>query len=139
MQMQKITGKIGVITGASSGIGEAAARFLVEEGMDVFLAARRKARIDALAEELGPKAIAIQTDVSNPEQVRNLFAKVKERFGGLDLLLNNAGLGISGQFEDSEPKDWSTMIDVNLFGVLNCTQAAIALMKGRTGAMISSV
>ena len=139
MQMQNLTGKIAVITGASSGIGEAAARSLVAEGMNVFLAARRKSRIDALAEELGPKAIAIQTDVRSPEQVRNLFAKVKERFGGLDLLFNNAGLGIFGPFADSEPEDWRTMIDVNLFGLLNCTQAAIALMKGRTGAMISSV
>ncbi|KPJ77854.1 MAG: oxidoreductase [Deltaproteobacteria bacterium SG8_13] len=139
MQMQNLTGKIALITGASSGIGEAAARLLVEEGMNVFLAARRKSRIEALAEELGQKAIAIQTDVSNPEQVRNLFAKVKEQFGGLDLLFNNAGVGIFGQFADSEPDDWVTMIDVNLFGVLNCTKAAIALMKGRTGAMISSV
>jgi len=139
MQMQNLTGKIALITGASSGIGEAAARLLVEEGMNVFLAARRKSRIEALAEELGQKAIAIQTDVSNPEQVRSLFAKVKEQFGGLDLLFNNAGVGIFGQFADSEPDDWVTMIDVNLFGVLNCTKAAIALMKGRTGAMISSV
>lgn len=137
--MQNLTEKIAVITGASSGIGEAAARLLVEEGMNVFLAARRKSRIDALAEELGPKAIAIQTDVSSPEQVRYLFANVKERFGGLDLLFNNAGLGIYGPFADSEPGDWRTMVDVNLLGVLNCTHAAIALMKGRTGAMISSV
>ena len=139
MQMQDLTGKIAVITGASSGIGEAAARLLVEEGMNVFLAARRKARIDALAEALGPKAIAIKTDVSHPEQVRNLFARVKERFGGLDLLFNNAGLGVFDPFADSAPEDWRTMIDVNLTGVLNCTQAAIALMKGRAGAMVSTV
>ena len=139
MQMQNLTGKIAVITGASSGIGEAAARLLVDEGVNVILAARRKLRIDALAEELGPKAIPIQTDVSNPEQVRNLFAQVKKQFGGLDLLFNNAGLGIFGPFADSKPEDWRTMIDANLFGVLNCTQAAIPLMKGRTGAMISSV
>ena len=107
--------------------------------MNVFLAARRTTRIDALAEELGPKAIAIKTDVSHPEQVRNLFGRVKERFGCLDLLFNNAGLGIFGSFADSAPEDWRAMIDVNLIGVLNCTQAAVALMKGRAGAMISTV
>ena len=139
MKMQNLTDKIAVITGASSGIGEAAARLLVEEGMNVVIAARRKSRIDALAEELGPKAIAIQTDVRNPEQVSNLFAQVKARFGGLDLLFNNAGLGFFGKFADSDPEDWRMMIDVNLLGVLYCTQAAIPLMQGRTGAMISSV
>jgi NADP-dependent 3-hydroxy acid dehydrogenase YdfG len=139
MQMQNLSGKIGVVSGASSGIGEATARLLAEEGMNVILAARRKARIDALAEELGPKAIAIQTDVSNPKHTRNLFKQVKERFGGLDLLFNNAGLGFFDRFADSDPEEWRTMIDVNILGVLNCTQAAIPLMKGRTGAMISSV
>jgi NADP-dependent 3-hydroxy acid dehydrogenase YdfG len=139
MQMQNLTGKVAVITGASSGIGEAASRLLVDEGVHVILAARRKERIDALAEELGQKATAIQSDVSNLEQVRNLFAQVKEQFGGLDLLFNNAGLAIFGLFADSDPEDWRTMIDVNLFGLLSCTQAAIPLMKGRTGAMISSV
>jgi NADP-dependent 3-hydroxy acid dehydrogenase YdfG len=63
MQMENLTGKIAVVTGASSGIGEAAARLLVKEGMNVFLVARRKSRIDALARELGPKAVPIQTDV----------------------------------------------------------------------------
>ena len=139
MQMQNLSGKTAVITGASSGIGEAAARLLVEKGMNVFLVARRKSRIDELSQALGPKAIAVQTDVGNREQVCSLFAMVKERFGALDLLFNNAGVGIFGQFAKSEPEDWRTMIDVNLFGVLNCTQAAIPLMQGRTGAMISSV
>ena len=139
MKIQNLTDKVAVITGASSGIGDATARLLVEEGVDVVLAARRKSRIDALAEELGPKAVSIQTDVGDPEQVENLFELVKERFGGLDLLFNNAGVGIFGPFANSEPEDWRTVIDANLYGVLNCTQAAIPLMKGRTGAMISTV
>ena len=139
MQIQNLAGKIAVITGASSGIGEAAARLLVDEGVNVFLAARRKERIDALAEELGTNAIAVQTDISKPEEVRSLFELVKERFGGLDLLCNNAGMGIFSQFADSKPEDWKTQIDVNLYGVLYCTHAAIPLMKGRPGAMISSV
>ena len=139
MKMQNLTGKVAVITGASSGIGEAAARLLVQEGVHVVLAARRRERLDSLASELGDAASIIETDVGNRTQVKTLFDQVRERFGGLDLLFNNAGLGINARFETSDPDDWRQMIDVNLYGVLNCTQAAIPLMRGRPGAMISSV
>jgi NADP-dependent 3-hydroxy acid dehydrogenase YdfG len=139
MKMQDLTGKIAVITGASSGIGEATARLLVEEGVQVVLAARRKERMDALVEELGDKAIAVTCDVGDMVEVTALFDTVRERFGGLDLLFNNAGMGINGPFADTGPADWKTQIDANLYGVLNCTHAAIPLMRGRAGAMISSV
>jgi NADP-dependent 3-hydroxy acid dehydrogenase YdfG len=139
MKMQDLTGKVAVITGASSGIGEATARLLVEEGVQVVLAARRKERMDALVEELGNGAIAVACDVGDMASVTALFETVRERFGGLDLLFNNAGMGVNGPFADSRPEDWKTQIDVNLYGVLNCTQAAIPLMRGRAGAMISSV
>ena len=139
MKMQNLTGKIAVITGASSGIGEATARLLVEEGVHVVLAARRIERLAELAVELGDSATVIQTDVADPAQVTALFATVKERFGGVDLLFNNAGLGISDLFETSKPEDWKQMIDANLYGVLYCTQAAIPLLRGRDGAMICSV
>ncbi|MGI4858824.1 MAG: SDR family oxidoreductase [Janthinobacterium lividum] len=139
MKMQDLTGKIAVITGASSGIGDAAARLLVEEGVHVVLAARRRDRLDALAADLGSAASVIETDVADPRQVQALFATVRERFGGLDLLFNNAGLGINARFENSDPADWKQMIDANLYGVLHCTQAAIPLLRGRNGAMICSV
>ena len=139
MLMQDLTGKVAVITGASSGIGEAAARLLVEEGVSVVLAARRKERIEALAEELGEKAIAFAADVGDHQQVEALFRQVRERFGGLDLLFNNAGMGINGPFADTRPEDWKTQIDANLYGVFNCTHSAIPLLRGRVGAMISSV
>lgn len=139
MQMEDLNGRVAVITGASSGIGEAAAKLLVEEGVRVVLAARRKDRLDKLVETLGDQAVAIETDVGDFAQVRALFDQVKERFGGVDLLFNNAGLGINGRFADTRPEDWKTQIDANLYGVLNCTHAAIPLMKGRTGAMISTV
>jgi NADP-dependent 3-hydroxy acid dehydrogenase YdfG len=77
--------------------------------------------------------------VTDPSQVAALFAEVRERFGGLDLLSNNAGLGVFGSFEESKPEDWHTMIDTNLIGILACTQVAIPLMRGRPGAMIASV
>ena len=139
MKMQDLTGKVAVITGASSGIGEATARLLVAEGVRVVLVARRRERIDALAAELGDAALALVADVADATAVAALFATVERRFGGLDLLFNNAGLGVNARFDASDPADWKRMIDVNLYGVLHCTHAAIPLMRGRAGAMISSV
>lgn len=139
MEMQNLSGKVAVITGASSGIGDAAARLLVSEGVNVILVARREDRITALAEELGSLATAYPADVADEHQVAALFAMVQSRFGGLDLLFNNAGVGINGLFESSSSQDWKTQIDANLYGVLNCTHAAIPLMQARKGAMISTV
>lgn len=139
MKMQDLTGKVAVVTGASSGIGEATARRLVAEGVCVILVARRYDRVVALAEELGGNAIAIAADVTDAVQVAALFSHVLERFGGLDLLFNNAGLGVFASFTDSKPDDWRLMIETNLLGVLTCTRAAIPLMHDRPGAMIASV
>jgi len=139
MKMQDLTGKVAVITGASSGIGEATARLLVSEGVRVVLVARRRERIAALVGDLGDAAVALTADVGDAATVASVFAEVERRFGGLDLLFNNAGLGVNARFEASDPADWKRMIDVNLYGVLHCTQAAIPLMRGRAGAMISSV
>jgi NADP-dependent 3-hydroxy acid dehydrogenase YdfG len=139
MKMEDLSGKVAVITGASSGIGGAAAKLLADEGVQVVLVARREDRIKALAEEIGDQAIAVTADVGNPENVARLFDTVRDRFGGLDLLFNNAGVGINNIFADSKPEDWKTQIDANLYGVLYCTHAAIPLMQGRSGAMISSV
>jgi NADP-dependent 3-hydroxy acid dehydrogenase YdfG len=139
MKMEDLTGKVAVVTGASSGIGEAAARLLVAEGVHVILSARRRERIEVLAEELGHKATAVIADVVDVDQVHALFEEIRARFGGLDLLFNNAGLGVFGLFTGSAPEDWRRMIDTNIYGMLNCTRAAIPLMKGRRGAMISSV
>jgi NADP-dependent 3-hydroxy acid dehydrogenase YdfG len=139
MKMQNLTGKVAVITGASSGIGEATARLLVAEGAHVVLAARRGERIEALAKELGGQARAVVVDVSDINQVRALFSLVLETFGGVDLLLNNAGLGFNAAFVDSTPDEWRRMLDTNVMGLLNCTHAAIPMMKGRPGAMIASI
>ena len=139
MKMQDLNGKVAVVTGASSGIGPAAARLLASEGVHVVLAARREDKIRALAAEIGHQALAVPTDVGDPAQVAKLFATVKERFGGLDLLFNNAGVGYNAKFEVSKPEEWKKTIDANLYGVLYCTQAAIPLLRGRAGAMISTV
>jgi NADP-dependent 3-hydroxy acid dehydrogenase YdfG len=138
-KMEDLTGKVAVVTGASSGIGEAAARLLAAEGVHVFLSSRRRERIEALAEELGDKATAVIADVADVDQMQVLFDEIRARFGGPDLLFNNPGLGVFSPFTASAPEDWRRMIDANIYGVLNCTRAAIPLMKGRPGAMISTV
>lgn len=139
MKMQDLSGKVAVVTGASSGIGEAATRLLVAEGVHVVMVARRVERLQALLTELGEAVSFIAADVADAAQVAALFSQVKQRFGGLDLLFNNAGMGIHSKFETSDPADWKTMIDVNLYGVLHCTQAALPLLRGRPGAMMCSV
>jgi NADP-dependent 3-hydroxy acid dehydrogenase YdfG len=139
MKLTDVKNKIAVITGASSGIGEATARLLVAEGMHTILVARRKDKLDSLAEELGQLAIPFQADVTSQSDMAAVYDYVRTTFGGLDLLINNAGLGIYGEFASSKPQDWATQINANLVGVLNCTHAAIPLMAGREGAMISTV
>ena len=103
------------------------------------LVARRADLIDKLAAELSESTLSFAADVGDAAQVTDIFEQVGARFGGIDLLFNNAGVGISDRFEKSDPSDWKQMIDVNLYRVLNCTQAAIPLLRGRPGAMISSV
>ena len=139
MKIRDLSGQIAVITGASSGIGAAAARALVAEGMQVVLAARSASKLEALAGELGERALAVPTDVGDEAQVRRLFDAVKDRFGGLDLLFNNAGVGYHGPLEHGKTAEWKATIDANLWGVLFCTRAAIPLMRGRKGAMINTV
>ena len=139
LRMRDIRGQVALITGASSGIGAAAARALHAEGMHVVLAARSRERIEALAAELGERALAVPTDVGDASQVQALFDVVRQRFGGLDLLFNNAGVGYHGPFEHGKVEEWKSTIDANLWGVLYCTRAAIALLRGRPGAMISTV
>ncbi|MHB1565546.1 MAG: SDR family oxidoreductase [Acidiferrobacter sp.] len=139
MKLQDLAGKVALVTGASSGIGAAAARLLTTEGVHVILAARNREALDHLAEELGPTAAAVVTDVGDPKQVTRLFGLIQQRWGGLDLLFNNAGVGYHSPFVDSDPAQWRLTIDANLYGVLYCTKSAIPLLRGRPGAMISSV
>lgn len=139
MRMQDIRGKIAVVTGASSGIGEAAARLLHQEGLEVVVCARRADRLAALVGELKERIYPVTADVGDSRQVAALFAEVRKRFHGLDLLFNNAGVGFHAPFADSQPDEWRQTIDANLYGVLNCTHAAIPLLRNRPGAMISTV
>jgi NADP-dependent 3-hydroxy acid dehydrogenase YdfG len=116
-----IEGKVVVITGASSGLGEATARHLSAQGASVVLGARRQDRVQALARELtgsGGKAIAVTTDVTDREQVRKLVDAAVQAQGRIDVMINNAGLMPHSPLERGKVDDWDRMIDVNLKGVL---------------------
>ena len=123
-----LAGKVAVVTGASSGIGEATARLLAKEGCNVALAARREDRLNALAAVLGEGTLAAPTDVSDPAACATLVGRTVERFGSLDILINNAGLGLYGSIADGDPEDWRKMFDVNVLGVLYTTRAAVRQM-----------
>jgi NAD(P)-dependent dehydrogenase (short-subunit alcohol dehydrogenase family) len=129
-------GKVALVTGAGSGIGRASALALLKEGYSVVLAGRRP---DALEQTLvaagsdARRALTVPTDVSDPTGVRRLFERVKETFGRLDVLFNNAGSGAPAvPLEDLTFEQWRRVIDVNLTGAFLCTQAAFRLMKEQT-------
>lgn len=132
MNNENIAGKVVVITGASSGLGKATARLLSSEGAAVVVAARRVDRIEALAEELneqGGKALAVPTNVTDRQQVKDLVDKAVEAYGRIDVMLNNAGLMPLAPLEKLKTDEWDQMIDVNLKGVLNGIAAALPYMQ----------
>lgn len=136
-----IKDKVVVITGASSGLGEAAARLLSDGGASVVLGARRAERIEALAQELterGGKALALATDVTQRPQVQALVDAAVNEFGRLDVLINNAGLMPSSLLERLRVEDWDRMIDVNLKGVLYGVAAALPhMIAAKSGHIIN--
>jgi NAD(P)-dependent dehydrogenase (short-subunit alcohol dehydrogenase family) len=118
--------RVALITGAGSGIGRAVARALIADGWAVALAGRRA---DALR-ETAPDALAVPTDVTRPESVEALFAAVDERYGRLDLLVNNAGVGGPvAPVDEVDPADWQAVVDTNLTGAFLCARAAFARFK----------
>jgi NADP-dependent 3-hydroxy acid dehydrogenase YdfG len=123
-----LAGKAAIVTGASSGIGAATARLLAKEGCNVVLAARREGRLNALAAELGEGTLAAPADVTDPAACAALVTRTVERFGSLDVLINNAGLGLYGSIAEGNPEDWRKMFDVNVLGVLYTTRAAVRQM-----------
>jgi len=127
-----IEGKIVVITGASSGLGEATARHLSQQGATVVLGARRRERIEALAQELAgstKKAMAVQTDVTQSDQVQRLVDAAVTTYGRIDVMINNAGLMPHSPLERLKIADWDRMIDVNIKGVLYGIAAALPYMQ----------
>ena len=137
-----IAGKVVVITGASSGLGEATARLLSAEGASVVLGARRGDRLQSLAKELtgkGGKALALTTDVTDRGQVKKLVDAAIEAFRRIDVMINNAGLMPQSPLERLKVDEWERMIDVNIKGVLYGIAAALPYMKERKAGHIINV
>ncbi len=135
MESMAKNGKIALVTGAGSGIGRAAALALQGAGYSVVLAGRRAEELDrtaSMASADGGDTLAVPTDVSQPDAVKALFAKTRERFGRLDLLFNNAGINVPAiPMEDLTWEQWSSVVGVNLTGPFLCAQEAIRLMKSQ--------
>jgi NADP-dependent 3-hydroxy acid dehydrogenase YdfG len=130
--MAKLDGKVTVITGASSGIGEATAEALAAEGASVVVAARRENRLSDLVERIngnGGKAVSVECDVTDEEQAHALMRQAKDELGRVDILVNNAGVMQLSKIEKGLSDEWRRMVEVNVLGLLYVTDAAVQVMK----------
>jgi NADP-dependent 3-hydroxy acid dehydrogenase YdfG len=137
-----LDGCVAVVTGASSGIGEATAEALAREGATVAVAARRLDRLEELAKRIsdeGGRAETFEVDVADEDQARGLILDSEEKLGGLDILVNNAGLMLLGPVQGADTEEWRRMVDVNCLGLLYCTHAALPVMQQRGGGHIVNV
>lgn len=139
----KLDGKTALVTGASSGIGEATALALAAEGAKVAIAARRADRLETLAARIRDggtgQAFPIEADVSDEDQARNMVVTANEQLGGLDILVNNAGVMLLGLIGGADTEDWRRMMNTNVLGLMYATHAALPIMKARGSGHIVNV
>ena len=130
--MQRWNGKVALVTGASAGIGAAVARELAEAGMRVAVCARRMDRLEELAKTLPhAEVLPLVVDLRDPIQISAAFDRVREHFGGVDVLVNNAGLGHSAPLVSGDTEEWREMLEVNVLALCVCTREAVAQMRQR--------
>lgn len=125
---ERLDGRVALVSGASSGIGAATARALAEQGAAVALGARRTDRLEELADEIraaGGTALPIELDVSDLDSCRQAVERTRSELDGLDLLVNNAGIGTLGPVLGADPADWRKTVEINLLGVMFLTHAVI--------------
>jgi NADP-dependent 3-hydroxy acid dehydrogenase YdfG len=134
-----LEGRVAVVTGASSGIGEATVRAMSGAGASVALGARRADRLQTIADSIDGPTLVREVDVSDEEQARAFIEAAKGEFGGLHILVNNAGLMLLGPVADADTEGWRRMIAVNLLGLLYCTHAALPLMEASGGGDVVNV
>jgi NADP-dependent 3-hydroxy acid dehydrogenase YdfG len=129
--------RVAVITGASSGIGEATARALAAGGHRVALLARRTERIEALAEEIGNDALAIEADVTDRDSITAAAQRVQEEAGGADILVNNAGVMLLGPFSSEQSADYRQMLEANLLGAITVTELFLDQLRDGGGDLVN--
>ncbi|MEP6718176.1 MAG: SDR family oxidoreductase [bacterium] len=138
-----LNNRVAIVTGGSKGIGRGIAEALVREGVNVFISARKRPEIEETVVELnalkGGSANGIVADVCNYAQVQALFERAVSVFGGVDILINNAGIGIFGLVEEMAVEDFRAVLETNVFGVFHCSREAIPLMRARGGGYIINI
>jgi NAD(P)-dependent dehydrogenase (short-subunit alcohol dehydrogenase family) len=142
--MSPLTGKVALVTGGSRGIGLATARALLTQGGSVAITATNQERLDAAAKELsteaaGRRVLAIAANVRNYAEAEVAIAKTVTHFGGLDILINNAGVGVFRPVADMTVEEWHHIMDTNVSGVFNCCHAALPHLKARGGGWILNI
>lgn len=138
----KLEGKVALVTGASSGIGEATAIALATEGAKVAITARRADRLESLAKRLsqeGGEALTIAGDVREESQANDMVRRTSDRFGRLDILVNNAGLMLLGPITDADTEDWRRMVNTNLLGLMYATHAALPILRRQKSGHIVNI
>ncbi|HHO5723759.1 TPA: SDR family oxidoreductase [Staphylococcus aureus] len=138
--MTVLTDKVAVVTGAGSGIGEAIATLLHEEGVKVILAGRNKDKLQNVANQLAQDSVkVVPTDVTKKEEVDELIKIAQQTFGGLDIVINSAGQMLSSKITDYQVDEWDSMIDVNIKGTLYTTQAALPTMLDQSSGHLINI
>ena len=137
MSTDSATGRVAVITGASSGIGEATARTLTGAGYRVALLARRADRIQALADELGDSALAIEADVTDRDSLVAAAQRVQDELGGADVLVNNAGVMLLGPFISDQRAEQRQQVEVNLLGAMTATEVFLDQLRDGGGDLVN--
>ncbi len=131
------SGRVAVITGASSGIGAATARALAADGHRPALLARRADRIEALAQEIGGGAVAIEADVTDRDALSSAADRVRGELGGADILINNAGVMLLGPFSAEQRADYRQMVEVNLLGAISATEVFLDQLRDGDGDLVN--
>ena len=140
--MERWKGKVALVTGASVGIGKATAQALARAGMKTAVSARNAQRLEELKaalEKEGAQVLPVAADLQKEEDIHRLFADLRKAWGGVDVLINNAGLGFHGTFAEQSPAEWRNILDVNVLALSVCIQEALGDMEGRPEAHIINV
>lgn len=135
---QNLKDKVALVTGASSGIGEATVKALVKEGARVVVVARRKDRLDQLAKEYGTQILPIEADISKEEQVQNVINQTLQKWGRIDTLVANAGVMLLSPVREAKTNEWRNMVDINIMGLMYCVYHVLPQMtKQKSGHIVT--